>query len=191
MPSVHRIGHLPNTKGSRRLSARTWSGCGPNGRRAAHGISPAVDARWLRPADPIPASRGDRARFTRSQSASCGEDFFARYGAIQRLDQRLHLGELVACALRCTPIEGGSQHFRMCVPFLDHALASASQRGKSFAHSVTFASSILSGKTAVEIVSSPRRGRICAGDPVTPARNKARPQRPSVRFGAIVSDRSS
>src|SRR2546429_1313639 len=72
-------------------------------------------------------------------SVSCCDDFLAADGAVEGVDQRLHLDELAACPLGRIAVERRGQHLRMSVPVLDHTLAGFLQRFKSSAHSGTFA----------------------------------------------------
>src|SRR3954462_141154 len=59
---------------------------------------------------------------------------FAPDGAVEGIDQRLDLDELVARALGRVAHKGSGQHFRMRVPVLDHAITGLLQGFKSLAH---------------------------------------------------------
>jgi len=54
--------------------------------------------------------------------------------AIQGVDQHLNLDELVAGPFGLVTVKRSGQHFRVCVPILDHALTGFLQRFKSLAH---------------------------------------------------------
>ncbi|MDH2351974.1 hypothetical protein QCM80_15075 [Bradyrhizobium sp. SSUT112] len=59
---------------------------------------------------------------------------FAPDGAVEGIDQRLDLDELVARSLGRVAYKGSGQHFRMRVPVLDHAITGLLQSFKSLAH---------------------------------------------------------
>src|SRR4051812_6578748 len=59
---------------------------------------------------------------------------FALDGAVEGVDQRLDLDELVARSLGRVAHKRSGQHFRMRVPVLDHAITGLLQSFKSLAH---------------------------------------------------------
>src|SRR3954447_15297387 len=97
---------------------------------------------------------------------------FAPDGAVEGIDQRLDLDELVARSLGRVAHKRSGQHFRMRIPVLDHAITGLLQSFKSLAHPA-----------------SPEKNRpdLSSGFAINKTRRTSNPQQPRQMFFSFAA----